>query len=46
MTVKDLKELLEVVDEEIEIRTPEGRETTNICIFKSVNGEEVWVWIE
>lgn len=46
MTVTELIELLSCVDADLDIRTPEGKEMSSITLFKGVDGEGNWVWIE
>lgn len=46
MTVKDLIDLLETVDENLDVRTPEGKEMCSITVFKGIDNEGNWVWVE
>lgn len=45
MTVGDLIEILQKIDKEIEIRTPEKGEPTSVTLFYGTDGE-VWASLE
>ena len=45
MTVGELIEILQKIDKEIDIKTPESKEPTSVTLFYGTDGE-VWASLE